>query len=98
MTIRTTGTVGDSVIPGTESQHATATAEALVESRCSFEAPLPTPDPTPTEPSEGEEEPEEPEEPEPIVGLVCDGEPWVIDLEDPDLPDAADLFRVRLSD
>ncbi|MFE6065068.1 pilus assembly protein TadG-related protein [Streptomyces sp. NPDC056525] len=105
VTIRTTGTVGSSLIPGTESQHATATAEALIEPRCRFDAPPePSQDPTPTAPSDGEaepeepEEPEKPEEPEPIEGLVCDGHSWVIDLEDPELPSATDLFRVRLSD
>ncbi|WUI43475.1 pilus assembly protein TadG-related protein [Streptomyces zaomyceticus] len=98
VTVRTTGTVGRSVIPGTESKHATATAEALIEPRCRFDPPEPSPDPTPSEPGDGEGEPPEPPEPEPIVGLVCDGEPWVIDPEDPILPGASDLFRVRLTD
>ncbi|MFB7407858.1 pilus assembly protein TadG-related protein [Streptomyces sp. NPDC056202] len=98
VTVRTTGTVGSSLIPGTESQHATATAEALIEPRCTFDAPEPPRESTPTAPSDAEEEPEVPEEPEPMVELVCAGDPWVIDLDDPDLPSATDLFRVRLSD
>ncbi|MFF9848913.1 pilus assembly protein TadG-related protein [Streptomyces litmocidini] len=84
---------------GRESHHATASAEAVIEPRCSFDPPEPTqdpseptPNPTPTSPDEGE-----PDDEEPVVDLVCDGEPWVIDLESPALPSAADLFRVRLS-
>ncbi|MBD0711402.1 hypothetical protein BU197_24435 [Streptomyces sp. CBMA291] len=101
VTVRSVDAVGRSVIPITESQHAVATAEAVIVPRCTFDAPLePSEDPGPT-PGEGEETPEEPEEPEesePIVGLVCGDVSWVIDPEDPVLPDAADLFRVRLID
>ncbi|MFI2733025.1 pilus assembly protein TadG-related protein [Streptomyces sp. NPDC018711] len=79
---------------GREPHHATASAEAVIEPLCAFDPPEPTLDPTPTSPSEGEGEPDDEE---PVVGLVCDGEPWVIDLKDPSLPSAADLFRVRLS-
>jgi hypothetical protein len=35
--VRTTYTVGDTVIPGTESKHATAHATAVLESRCDFD-------------------------------------------------------------
>ncbi|MEU3406196.1 pilus assembly protein TadG-related protein [Streptomyces sp. NPDC006670] len=42
-------TVGDSVIPGTNSMHGTATATALVESKCHLgEVALPSPAPTAT--------------------------------------------------
>ncbi|WP_093878652.1 pilus assembly protein TadG-related protein [Streptomyces sp. TLI_105] len=82
---------------GRESHHATASAEAVLEPRCTFDAPKPTqgpsgptPGPTPTSPDE--------DGGEPVVGLVCDGEPWVIDPDSSILPGAADLFRVRLSD
>ncbi|MEU4278812.1 pilus assembly protein TadG-related protein [Streptomyces tanashiensis] len=87
---------------GQESHHATASAEAVLEPRCTFDEPEPTQDPseptpgsTPTSPDEGEDEPDDEG---PVVGLVCDGEPWVVDPDSPSLPGAADLFRVRLSD
>lgn len=35
--LHTSGTVGESVVPGTESMHARATATAVVESRCSVD-------------------------------------------------------------
>ncbi|TXS11228.1 hypothetical protein EAO70_30135 [Streptomyces sp. adm13(2018)] len=90
VTVRTTGA---------DAEQATASADAVVEARCTFEAPDPTPPPTPTEPAEGEEGDDgEEEEPGPITGLSCRGEPWVIDPVDPELPDIADLFTVRLSD
>ncbi|MEU6879745.1 pilus assembly protein TadG-related protein [Streptomyces sp. NPDC046712] len=91
--VRTRYTVGESIIPGTEGQHATAEATAVLEPRCSFTAPEP--------PSEPEPEPEPeptPTEPGPILGLSCDGDPWEIDPERPRLPSAADLFTVRLAD
>ncbi|MFJ7956636.1 pilus assembly protein TadG-related protein [Streptomyces sp. NPDC096319] len=80
---------------GRESHPATASAEAVLEPRCTFDPPAPTQEPTPPGPDEGDDEPDEEK---PVVGLECDGEPWVIDPESPTLPDAADLFRVRLSD
>ncbi|MFG3486951.1 hypothetical protein [Streptomyces sp. NPDC047972] len=92
VTVRTTAADAD---------QATATADAVVEARCTFEPPDPTPPPTPTptEPEEGEEgEDGEEEEPGPIAGLSCRGEPWVIDPAAPELPDVTDLFTVRLSD
>ncbi|MFD6758174.1 pilus assembly protein TadG-related protein [Streptomyces roseolus] len=94
VTVRSTGTVGDSVVPATQGWQAVASATAVIEPRCSFEAPDATaePEPPPTPPAEPEEE-----DPVPIVGLECDGSPHVIDPEDPDLPDAGDLFRVRLT-
>ncbi|MGC9441929.1 pilus assembly protein TadG-related protein [Streptomyces sp. WG5] len=35
----TNGTVGDTIVPGTENQKATESATAVVEARCSFELP-----------------------------------------------------------
>ncbi|WP_226484954.1 pilus assembly protein TadG-related protein [Streptomyces parvulus] len=35
----TNGTVGDSIVPGTEDKKATETATAVIEARCSFEPP-----------------------------------------------------------
>ncbi|MFI1815061.1 pilus assembly protein TadG-related protein [Streptomyces sp. NPDC020422] len=101
--IRTLGTVGKSLVPGTEDRHASATATAVLEPRCAFEAPEPPPPPPPTTPAPSGSATPAPTptpspEPEPITGLVCDGVEWTIDPERPRLPDAADLFTVRLAD
>jgi hypothetical protein len=94
--VRTLGTVGESVIPGTEEKHATAEATAVISPRCTFEAPEP-PEPEETgKPAEDEDDVDKDEEP--ILGLFCDGNPWEIDPADPELPSAADLFTVRLAD
>ncbi|MFB7867095.1 pilus assembly protein TadG-related protein [Streptomyces sp. NPDC056069] len=98
--IRTLNEVG---VPGMEKQHAIATATAVLEPRCSFDAPDPTPPPTtppptPTDSATPEPTPTPSPEPEPITGLVCDGVEWTIDPEDPQLPDVTDLFSVRLVD
>ncbi|GLF94383.1 pilus assembly protein TadG-related protein [Streptomyces yaizuensis] len=101
--------VGDTLIPGTENDRATARATAVVESRCDFEPaedePDPTPTPTPTPSGEPEEpgepgepgEPTEPAEP-PVPGLLrCDDRDFEIDPARPDLfPRMSDLFTVRL--
>lgn len=94
VTVHSTDTVGDSIVPDAVNQQAVASAVAVIEPRCSFDAPEPTeePEPSPSPSTEPEEE-----DPEPILGLVCDGSPQVIDPEDPVLPDAGDLFRVRLA-
>ncbi|MET9678056.1 pilus assembly protein TadG-related protein [Streptomyces sp. NPDC006482] len=81
---------------GPESHPATASASAVIEPLCQFEEQEPTsepPPPTPTPPGEGEEEEESP-----IEGLICDGVAWEIDPEEPTLPEAVDLFTVRLSE
>ncbi|MEV6331757.1 hypothetical protein [Streptomyces sp. NPDC051909] len=101
--ISTTGTVGKSLVPGTEGRHAEARATAVLEPRCSFDAPEPPPPPTPSTPTPTGSATPDPSptpspEPEPITGLVCDGVEWTIDPEDPQLPGAADLFSVRLVD
>ncbi|MEU6933044.1 pilus assembly protein TadG-related protein [Streptomyces sp. NPDC046374] len=107
VTIRTLGTVGDSVVPGTADRHASATATAVLEPRCFFDPPAPTvpppttPPPTnpaPTGTATPEPTPTPSPEPEPITGLFCDGVEWTIDPEHPRLPDAAELFTVRLVD
>ncbi|WP_404789436.1 pilus assembly protein TadG-related protein [Streptomyces pristinaespiralis] len=90
--VRSRNSMGDSIIEGTGSKHATARATAVVEPRCTF-----TPGETPApEPGEGEEEDEQ----KPAPGkLFCDSDEWVIDPEEPDLlPDMADLFTVRLAE
>ncbi|MFC8274449.1 pilus assembly protein TadG-related protein [Streptomyces sp. NPDC057271] len=99
--VRSLDSIGRSVVPGTENQHATATATAVLEPLCAFEAPEPTEDPEPTEEPVPEPEPDPsptPTEPSPILGLTCDGVPWTIDPDRPELPSAADLFTVRLTD
>ncbi|MFD7979543.1 hypothetical protein [Streptomyces sp. NPDC059071] len=102
--VSTIGTVGSSLVPGTEDRHAEATATAVLEPLCSFEAPEPTPPsatpttPEPTGSATPDPTPTPSPEPEPITGLVCDGVKWTIDPEDPRLPDVADLFTVRLVD
>ncbi|APU41924.1 pilus assembly protein TadG-related protein [Streptomyces sp. TN58] len=54
VTVETRGAVGQSVIPGTESMHATATATALIKPKCHLgAASTPTPTASPTTPGEG---------------------------------------------
>jgi hypothetical protein len=90
--VRTRGTVGESVVPGTETKHATAKAKAVVKPRCIFDEPEPDPEET------GKPDPDEDKDEKPILGLSCDGVPWDIDPKHPNLPSAADLFTVRLAD
>ncbi|MEU9704638.1 pilus assembly protein TadG-related protein [Streptomyces sp. NPDC047981] len=101
--VLTQAAIGVSVVPGTEDRHARATAKAVIEPLCTFELPEPTAEPDP--PAEQEPTPDPnpepsptPTEPAPIVGLACDGVPWTIDPDRPELPSAADLFTVRLAD
>ncbi|MFF5785270.1 pilus assembly protein TadG-related protein [Streptomyces sp. NPDC012693] len=95
---RSTGFRVTVLTTGGEADPARASAEAVIEPRCTFEEQEPTSEPStspPTPPPSGE--PEE-EEPGPIIGLTCDGKPWDIDPEDPALPGATALFTVRLSE
>lgn len=99
--VRTLNAVGASVVPGTEKQHAAATASAVIEPRCIFEATEPAPDseePSPDPSSPGPIPTPTLTEPSPILGLTCHGIVWEIDPEAPRLPSAADLFTVRLAD
>ncbi|MFE9932836.1 pilus assembly protein TadG-related protein [Streptomyces sp. NPDC005533] len=90
---RTNGTVGESVIPGTDSMHGTANATAVIEPRCHLSSlPTPTRSPSPAEPGE--------EKPGPVK-IRCKGG-HDIDF-DPLKPDpwrtlARALFDVRLTD
>ncbi|QKV92819.1 hypothetical protein HUT19_14515 [Streptomyces sp. NA02950] len=108
VTVRTREPVGDTVIPGTESQHAKARAKAVVTPRCAV-SPTPSPTPAPTtEPPADDEggnddggtgDDEGGEDNKPAVDLRCDGEDLTIDPAHPDLfPDAKDLFSVHLAD
>ncbi|MEV3871786.1 pilus assembly protein TadG-related protein [Streptomyces sp. NPDC049906] len=78
--IETTYTVGDSIIPGTESQRARAHATAVISPRCDIGASA---------------------EPGGPVELDCEGGTVEIDPREftpEDLPDASDLFSVRLAE
>nr|WP_030265558.1 pilus assembly protein TadG-related protein [Streptomyces violens] len=111
--VRTTGGMGASVIPGTENEQAEAEATAVIEPKCALR-----PDEEPGGGGSGDESPDpEPgaDDPEPGAGdkdkdresghlnLMCDGQEWSIDPEEPDpahpdFPRAADLFSVKLAD
>ncbi|MBB5938198.1 pilus assembly protein TadG-related protein [Streptomyces zagrosensis] len=97
--VRTRYTVGDSIVPGTESQHAAADATAEIEPRCLRKPPDPADPPVPEESSpapsprpsdtdgddgdEGEDDKPEEDPKKPPVEFVCDGEEWSIDPERP---------------
>ncbi|MET9636217.1 MULTISPECIES: pilus assembly protein TadG-related protein [Streptomyces] len=101
--VTTNGTVGDSVIPGTENVKANARATAVIEPRCSLKSmPTPTPSQSPATPP--------PSSPSPggggagtlpSVGIQCKG--GVVLTLDPKEPGslsklARKLFSVRLAD
>ncbi|MEU1470838.1 pilus assembly protein TadG-related protein [Streptomyces sp. NPDC005761] len=78
--VRTQYTVGDSVVPGTEKTHATATATAVIEFRCGPKVGgLPEPG------SGDDDEADEGGTADlPVLTLDCDGRDVPIDLGDPD--------------
>ncbi|MEU9098253.1 pilus assembly protein TadG-related protein [Streptomyces sp. NPDC048361] len=83
--VQTKYTVGKSVIPGTEQDHGTATATAMIELRCGLPpdggvGASPTPAPTSTPP--------------PPVTITCDGQDLPVDP----VPDVEKLFSVKLVD
>ncbi|MEU7565127.1 pilus assembly protein TadG-related protein [Streptomyces fradiae] len=105
VTVRSVKPVGDTILPGTEGQHASASATAVVLPRCSFEA---APDEAPDEEAPGEEPdeaegneaptdeaPTDGEQPSP-GSLDCEG--TKLDLDPRDLPDMSGLFEVRLTE
>lgn len=53
--VTTTGTVGDSVVPGASGQHGTANATAVIEPRCQLGTAVAEPSPSPS--PGGEEKP-----------------------------------------
>ncbi|MET9309523.1 pilus assembly protein TadG-related protein [Streptomyces cellulosae] len=88
--VQTNKTVGDSIVPGTETKKSRATATAVIELRCGFELPAPAP-----------EEEGDAEEKEELPTLRCKGGvDWELDSETPDdlLPKPEDLFDVHLAD
>lgn len=103
VTVRTSKAVGKSVIPGTETKHATARAKAVVEPRCTYEEPTPLPDPTgdgdKDEDGQGDGKDDGGKDEKSVIDLVCEGRNITIDPEHLDLfPDAKDLFSVHLAD
>ncbi|MFF5702257.1 pilus assembly protein TadG-related protein [Streptomyces sp. NPDC012794] len=100
VTVETNGTVGSSVIPGTEAMRGTADAIAVIEPRCRLGAlPEPTPAPSPT----STVSPPLPEgKPKPAsVKFQCKGGEEIV--FDPSKPDpwralGRSLFDVRLTD
>ncbi|UUS34907.1 MULTISPECIES: pilus assembly protein TadG-related protein [Streptomyces] len=105
VTVRSAKPVGDTILPGTEGQHAVATATAVVTPLCAFEPaeppePAESSEPDPADPAD----PDESAEPAdgtgdvdaPVLGsLDCDG--TQLELDPDDLPDMADLFEIRLA-
>ncbi|GAA2719729.1 hypothetical protein GCM10010315_39810 [Streptomyces luteosporeus] len=107
VTVTSQRTVGDSVVPGTQARHATASAEAVVEPRCTAApAPTPTPTPTPTpSASASASSTASPAPPGPGTGgggavrLLCGGSVLVVGPGQPPAGiRAADLFAVRLTE
>ncbi|MEU9110256.1 pilus assembly protein TadG-related protein [Streptomyces sp. NPDC048483] len=101
--VKTRGTVGDSIVPGTEHTHASARARAVVDPRCTVR------------PAKGGQRPGDGGDAhkkgsgkkgsgkkEPGSGkieLTCDGKPWTLDPEHLDpFPRPADFFAVRLAE
>ena len=93
---RTNQSVGDSIVPGTENQHSTESATAVIEPRCDFELPGEGSDPA----GEGADPAGEGADPALLPKLTCkDGVDWTLDPEDlTDLPKPEDLFDVHLAD
>lgn len=103
--VTTRNTVGDFVIPATSSTHASAEAKSVVGPRCTLD---PAKDDTggadgkggkDDEGGKGGKDGKDDDAPAPApVEITCDGKRWTLDpghLQD--LPDAADLFSVRLA-
>lgn len=86
--VQTNKTVGDSIVPGTETKKSRATATAVIESRCGFELPA-------------AEEDADTEEKQELPTLNCKGGVhWELDPETVEdlLPKPEDLFDVHLAD
>ncbi|WP_175541207.1 pilus assembly protein TadG-related protein [Streptomyces aidingensis] len=92
--------VGESVIPGTEDQHARAEATAVLGTLCADASDGGDGgDDGGGEGDEGDEGEEEEEEEDEPVRLSCDDGDWEFDASDADaLPMARDLFRIYLDD
>lgn len=109
VTVRTRHTVGRSVIPGTENKRASAEATSVVGPRCTLEPDeddggsagdrAGTAGKGERESKEGKRGKEGDDGPEPaVIKITCDGKGWTLDPDNlQDLPDAVDLFSVRLA-
>ncbi|MFR9754681.1 pilus assembly protein TadG-related protein [Streptomyces sp. TR06-5] len=88
--VRSRNPVGDSIVPGTENDHAEAAATAVLEPRCRLKSPPPG-----GRPPGGDEKEKKPK----LLELRCHGgRDLVLDPEDEDLfLDPADLFSVHLT-
>ncbi|MFF9629601.1 pilus assembly protein TadG-related protein [Streptomyces fradiae] len=101
VTVRSVKPVGDTILPGTEGQHASATATAVVLPRCSFEAAADDvpdeeiPDGGNPDGAPADEAPTDGKKPSP-GSLDCEG--TKLDLDPQDLPDMSGLFEVRLTE
>ncbi|GAA3220613.1 pilus assembly protein TadG-related protein [Streptomyces sp. NPDC006186] len=84
--VKTDRPVGESVIPGTEKQYATASATAVIEPMCTFDLP--------------DEDVKEGEVKAAVLpSLKCKGKTWDLVPDDlTDLPQPQDLFDVHLAD
>ncbi|MGA5269006.1 pilus assembly protein TadG-related protein [Streptomyces lydicamycinicus] len=90
--VTTRNPVGDSVIPATSRKHASAEAKSVVGPRCTLDPATDDTGGTDDEGGKGGKDEDAP------VEITCDGTRWTLDprhLEE--LPDAADLFSVRLA-
>lgn len=88
--------VGDTILPGTEDDYARAEATAVVEPLCTLK-----PREDEGKPGSGDGQEDEPDKGKPSSPgrLVCDGDDWDIDPENPDqLPELSHLFSVRLAE
>ncbi|MFB8780687.1 pilus assembly protein TadG-related protein [Streptomyces albogriseolus] len=86
--VQTNKTVGDSIVPGTETKKSQATATAVIDPRCGFEPPA-------------AEEDADTEEKQELPTLNCKGGvDWELDPETVEdlLPKPEDLFDVHLAD
>ncbi|MFJ5845630.1 pilus assembly protein TadG-related protein [Streptomyces sp. NPDC092903] len=96
--VKTRYTVGTSVIPSTKDRHATASATAVVEFRCSLKT---TPEPTgPQQGDGGEQDKDDSKDTPGPIEFTCDGRPVIIDLSSSDpLAELSKLiFAVHLID
>lgn len=99
--VTTNGTVGESVVPGTEGVHGKASAKARIKPRCSLASAPAPPSPTPTPDPTSSPSPSPSSTPGPgSVKFVCDGESLTLDLAHPGSLSklAKALFTVRLID
>jgi hypothetical protein len=91
VTVESTKSVGESIVPGTEDQKSRASATAVIEPVCTFELP--------GEDAGDEAEPGDGNDVLPLPQLTCEDRNWDPDPEDPTtLPDPEDLFDVHLAD